>query len=1121
MSPIKHSPSDLVQYFISPYEYLVKKYSKEIDPNFAISDPVDPFLTLIAQKGEEHEAQVFDALRKEYTSMMDLSSSRKDEVVEDTVDAMRSGVELIYQGGVSDDSFYGRTDFLIKTEGNSTYGNYSYAVWDAKLSKSIKSEYIIQLCCYAQMLSHMLRNEVSKGTIVFGTKESTEFNLKNYIKFYSSLRNEFLQKQDEDITQPPAPEDYASWGRYSEHAKQVLTEKDHLLLIADIRRLQVATLLDGGIRTLRDLAADEIAMPKKMDKKIFSKLQRQARIQIKTRETATLQYEVLTDVEQGLGLSALPPQSTLDCYLDLESNPLNQSFTLHYLWGVAHEDRSEGFDCWWAHNEEKMKQAFENFTLWAYARWLENKSMHIYHYGQFEVSALRKLMGHFGTMENEIDNLLRKNVFVDLYRVVRQGLVIGAEGYGLKKIEPLFRGMRKNTVESGQDSTVTYEVWTHKQEGADHKTSTLLKEIWDYNKDDCLSLIDLAGWLRNIQQQQKIKYIAVAKEDKPSGKQLEKIEEQNTLNEMHHRAKNAKDKPHAILLLDLCNYHRRESKPVFWRMFDCYNATDEELFNDLDCMSALTSTKTIEELTSRSYGHEYSFDPSQESKCKQGDTVKIKQDLDIKGNITIHSLDASKGICVLKTTESSLPARLSLVLFDYIPAKKIEESIISTTISYLQSGRLRPCLNNILDRTRPYLKIDGKQDLSQWGKSTVESAQMIASNLDEGSLCIQGPPGTGKTFVASRLIAQLVKKGNRVGVTSNSHKAINNLLEATVDHMHKEQVAGKVIRIDRGIDPLYDNERIHVVSTAAKATFNSNDKIYAGTAWAFSSPIFSDMLDYLFIDESGQVSLANVVAMSQSTNNIIFMGDQMQLSQPTQGVHPGQSGLSCLDYLLGDIPTVPSDRGLLLPTSYRLHPTICQFVSQKFYEGRLLPQNGNDKRMIIPKNPSHLIKPSGIHYVPLRHQGNEQSSDEEANIIKEIINELLSSKKVDEHGKEVKIIEKDILILSPYNHQTRNLIDKLGNNFDIGTVDKFQGRESAIVILSMASSDIENSPRGAQFLFEQNRINVALTRAQILAIIVGSEYLTAPISKNLSEMKLINFYIDVTQYGSSSNPKSY
>lgn len=1102
MIELKYSPSELISFYSSSYEFLINKHMKDTNDRYATQDPEDPFLKIIASKGEDHEKEILKDLQNQDLSIVIIEKSDRSTMVNDTLEAMKKGFDIIYQGSVSNDHFYGRADFLVKVLTPSNLGDFSYQVWDAKLSKSIKSEHILQLCCYAEMISDITGNRPEKGYVVTGNKLKEEILFDHYFSFYDAVKNEFLKIKKNKTSQTPNPGEYTNWGVYTEHAQSVLREIDHLYQIADIRFSQIQKFHDVGINTVSDLLQKDAKKPNKMEQQTFDRVKKQAKLQKTSLESGKIHYEVLENEDYGTGLFTLPEKSKNDIYFDLESNPLNQEFVLHYLWGFAHEDREGGFDCWWAHDEEEMKKAFSSFIDWVYDRWLKDKTMHIYHYGPFETSTIKSLMGEFGIKETKVDNLLRNGVFVDLYRVIKQSLCIGAEGYGLKKLEPLFRNTRINEVQSGQDSTVQYEAWTVKQDGKDHESSPILKEIWDYNKEDCESLIILATWLRNIQHENNISPISKINEDRTQEPEdIEKL-----MDELLSNITDSKNKPHARLLANLCLYHKRENKPVFWRMFDRLDSTDEDLIDDLDSLGSLESTGKVIEITSRSNGYEYKYDFNQDTKIKIGDQVIVKQDPSLR--VTVHEIDVDTGTCLLKSTAKELPSFLSLVPFKVVQPGVIEDSIRSIATSYLQSGEIKPCLENYLNKERPNLKNQGTNDLSNWGKDPLESTINITDNLEDGYLCIQGPPGTGKTYVGSKLIANLVSQGHRVGVASNSHKAIDNLLQAVDADLNDQSIEGRICRINRGHDDFYEkSNRVEVVNSTTNVVFTKDLKIFGGTAWAFAHPMFRDQLDYLFIDEAGQVSLANLVAMSMSTNNLILMGDQMQLSQPTIGTHPEGTGLSSLDYLLGERPTIPEDIGVLLPKTYRLHPDICDFVSKKVYEGRITSINENKNRVIKPCKGSEYLIPSGIQYIELDHFGNEQASYEEIETIKHITQELLRSQKLGYEEKN--ITEKDILIISPYNHQTRLLQDSLGNKYQIGTVDKFQGREAAVVIISMASSDVESSPRGIEFLFEKNRLNVAITRAKSLAIVVGSKNLINVKPMNLKNMALTSFYIDL------------
>lgn len=1098
----KFSPSTLVNYYKCPYESFVKKYLL-LDSNYAKPDKEDPFETIIANKGISHEAKILEELKSQYNLVGEINSKDRNEALEMTLSFIEKGYDVIFQAAFSNNHFFGYSDFLIKSTGACKFGPYSYEIWDAKLAKTVRPEHVIQLCCYADMICETIECELPLGVIFTGKKEKVQFNLHDYFSFYSSLRDLYLQFESSEITAPPNPENYTNWGNYSEHAKALLESKGHLSQIANIKKTQIQKLQESGIHTIKQLIAKDSVRPQGMDISKFESIKRQARLQQESKDEKTLKHEVINLTETQIGLATLPPKDKSDIYFDLESNPINKDFVLHYLWGVAHEDDDSRFKSWWVHDLDEMREVFENFIDWVYERWLRNPNMHIYHYGQFEVSVMRELMGKFGTRETQVDNLLRNNAFIDLFKIISHGLVVGAEGYGLKKIEPLFREHRIDEVQSGQESTVQYEMWLESDEGRDETSSSILKEIWDYNREDCISLIDLCDFLRTQQKENNIQYVSPISEERIN----EPDDIEILLNDLLANI-DKDERTHAELLANLCLYHKRENKPAWWRLFDRLESSDEELVDDLDSLGNLTFTGRTEAIK-RSTGYEYKFDPNQDSKLKTGDQARVKQDSEI--SVTIHDLDLKKGICILKTTKPSLPKQLSLISFDLVAAPNIEANIKDIATKYIETGYLKPCIKNLLDRSRPYTSKEGPKDFSKWGDNLVDIAINVTSGLNEGSLCIQGPPGTGKTYIGAKVIADLASKGFKVGVTSNSHKAIDNLIERVLANINEESHIS-ICRINKTNESFYEESDLidHYASTS-RVNFSKDYKIYGGTPWALAHESFNDHLDYLFVDEAGQVSLANLIGISASCKNIILMGDQMQLSQPAMGSHPANAGSSSLEYVLEGNATIPKDRGIFLTETYRLHPDICDFISHKIYEDRLHAAPANEKRTLISPQDS-LIKPSGIQYIPLDHEGNEQASPEEVEAIKDIINQLLSSRLFD-GIEERAITKKDILIVSPFNHQIRNLQDALGDEIQIGTVDKFQGREAPVVIFSMASSDIESTPRGANFLFEKNRLNVAITRAQSLAIIVASRGLERTDSYNIKEIKDISFYLDIIANG--------
>jgi uncharacterized protein len=340
---------------------------------------------------------------------------------------------------------------------------------------------------------------------------------------------------------------------------------------------------------------------------------------------------------------------------------------------------------------------------------------------------------------------------------------------------------------------------------------------------------------------------------------------------------------------------------------------------------------------------------------------------------------------------------------------------------------------------------------------------------------------------------------------SNSHKAIDNLLAEAARCLKNDTKIGKIIKIGQ---PVSEMDIDVVPSGSGLAEFDSISLV-GGTVWAFARENFRGQFDYLFIDEASQVCLANLIAASAAAKNFVFLGDQMQLAQPAKGSHPGDSGLSCLDYYLKGLSTVPLDKGVFLPITRRLHPSICRFISDSVYEGRLDHHLCTNSRMLVPTGQEVLVQStSGIHYIPVSHNGNRQSSEEEAQVIQKVVKELLAMSFVEGQSEVTQraLTRNDILVVSPYNMQVRLLQSKLGREFRIASVDKFQGQEAPVVIFSLGASSVHEAPRGAEFIFDRNRLNVALSRAQCLAIVVGNSDLASGVVKNADQMCLVNFF---------------
>ena len=348
-------------------------------------------------------------------------------------------------------------------------------------------------------------------------------------------------------------------------------------------------------------------------------------------------------------------------------------------------------------------------------------------------------------------------------------------------------------------------------------------------------------------------------------------------------------------------------------------------------------------------------------------------------------------------------------------------------------------------------------------------------------------------------------QGKRVGITSNSHKAINNLLLGIEKEAKRSNFSFNGIKKSTGNDlELADCENISIAddnTTALSAEFN----LVAGTAWLFARLEADQAFDYLFVDEAGQVALANIVAMGTAAQNIVLLGDQMQLGQPTQGVHPGESGKSSLDFLLEGHHTVPPNRGIFLGVSYRMHPSICQFISTTVYDSRLTSASGTENQVIVLDESAALqLRSHGLVYLPIDHKDCTQSCDEEAQLVLALLNNLLSQSYIDKNGVKRAITLNDILVITPYNLQVQKIKSVLPESARIGTVDKFQGQEAPVVIFSMVTSSGDDLPRDIEFLYSKNRLNVAISRAQALTLFIANPKLMSIQCNSPEQMALVN-----------------
>ena len=1155
---IRYSPADLVEFLASPFATWMSRFALD-HPDRVQPDPDPPELTVLAERGRQHEQACLEQLLQEGRDVY--IPSEGEERLAATQAAMQAGREVIYQGRLAHNavhsSFIGQPDFLVRTDGTSDLGDYHYEVWDAKLAHHPSPNFLIQLCCYADLLTVVQARLPGSVCLLLGSGEQPRFRTADYIYYYRALKHSFLEfLQHFDPEHRPAPELGGSYGRWSTTAAQLLDAADHLSRVANITVSQIKKLGAAGITTLQALAETRLAHIPKLDDAVLARLKEQAHLQLVSTDTERPTYRILIpdSSEPRRGLALLPPASVGDVFFDMEGYPLVEG-GLEYLFGaVSIQHDAVTFYDWWAHNADEERRAFSAYVDWVYTRWQDDPSMHIYHYANYEVAALRRLMGRYGTHEAEVDTLLRSEVFVDLYTIVQQGLRIGEPHYSIKNLEHLYRPQRSGEVTSAIDSIVAYTRWLESGEPADWSASPLLQAIRVYNRDDCESTWQLAAWLRERQREAGIAWIPKHENQVERTVQgtVEGVDEADLLGDsasphvlartliaeippIQERARHAEHWHTQELLGHMLEFHRREEKPGWWAMFDRHAMTEAELVEDINCLGGLARLSQPPEQIKRSQGFWYGFDPNQDTKLDTGAQCYFAHDLGIR--VPINALDRERGRICLKFGPSKLkqfphgtpPDRLALIPDEHVSAKVIERAVLAVALAWQEKHDLSPALNDFVLRRPPRLIQDGllssrssadelTHELVASDEDLVDAATRLVLSLDHSTLCMQGPPGSGKTTTAARMILALLDRGKRVGITANSHAAILNLMRKC-----KELRAGRLACVKIGgseEDGFFElcPEALYAQRVRDALPRLDQIQLVGGTAWAFSDPGMRGSLEYLFFDEAGQVSVANLIGMAAATDNIILVGDQMQLGQPIQGSHPGESGLSILEYLLQGRATIPADMGLFLGTTWRLHPSVCHFLSDAVYEGRLQAAVQTAKRRVLVSktggSAGYATQEAGLLFIPVIHAGNIQGSDEEVGLICELVDELLGRALTDTQGQTCGRLQlSDILFVAPYNMQVRKLQAALGPYARVGSVDKFQGQEAPVVMLSMCASQGDGSPRGIDFLFNKNRLNVALSRAQSLAIVVASPALARTQCLSLAQMEQVNLFCRVMEEG--------
>ncbi|WP_417484329.1 TM0106 family RecB-like putative nuclease [Maricaulis salignorans] len=1057
----------------------------------------DDEMKLVQDQGHAHEAAFTERLRAEGLDVVELERkfASPEQEYEATLEAMRSGREVIAQAALgAGDRWGGYADFLFKVDRPSDLGGYSYEVADTKLSRSPKPGQILQLCLYSDLLTRMQGAEPERAHLELGSNERYTVRLDD-VSAYARLareRFEIFVETRPDTRAEPVPA--CSLCRWRKHCQAEWEAADSLVLLPGILTSQRRKLEAIGVTTVSGLAELDQLVPK-LAPRTLERLVSHARLQRARRSGGPPSFERLP-LEPGRGLNRLPRPDDGDIFYDIEGDPYYEG-GLEYLHGVwFHEDGKWHFKDFWAHDREAEGKALDDLMTFFRERLTAHPCAHIYHYAPYEITALRRLTKQHRRHESFLDQLQRDRVFVDLYSVVTGAVRVSEGGYSIKDLEAFYMGKREGEVATAGASVVAYEKWRETGEDA------ILQDIRAYNEVDCISTQKLRDWLIDVVRPAEMLWPSLAEAAEPAGPDLERVAEEEaedarTAARLAPLVENLGEEA-GQLVIDLNAFHRREKKPAYWAIFDRMGKDSDELMDDLECLAGLVAIGPAEAGSRGVHRRRYRF-PAQDTKIATGKAASLKP-AELPVSLKVIQLDHASGeVCVQFPGKAGMPPEtIDLLPPGPVGDKALVEGVRATSDLLLGGDKTVEAFRRFVTREAPAFA-DGRSTILSSEAELPEQVVEAISALDHATLAIQGPPGTGKTYVSALAISRLVSSGRRVAVSSNSHKAIENLLLATAKRMDEDEVSGLLVQkvSDREYEP--PHARIQMVMSNDDGEI-ATASVVGGTAWHHA--LYADnAFDYLFIDEAGQVSIANLMAMARCARNIVLVGDPMQLPQPVQGSHPGQSGMSCLEYLLVDHRTVPEDRGIFLPTSRRMQDGVCNFISKAAYESRLGNDPGASRQRLHDANGASRL---GAHFVPVCHSGNAQVANEEVEAIQVEIERLVGGRFIDRDGNERALTREDILVVAPYNAQVNALRSALPDAVRVGTVDKFQGQEAPVCLVSMATSSAAELPRNLEFLFSLNRINVAVSRAMALALVFASPRLLEVPCTSVEQMKLVN-----------------
>ncbi|HMS46070.1 TM0106 family RecB-like putative nuclease [Candidatus Neomicrothrix sp.] len=1083
-----------------------------------VPQPFGSFARLLANKGLEHEAACLEAYRAQGLSILEIPDRAPTERFADWVerigDPFAGDHDVIYQMPFAHDGVRGVADFVLRVIDEKT-GQVSYEPVDAKLARSeAKPGHVLQLCFYAEAIEALTGIKPKQMHLWLGSGEFETIRTDDVMPYWRHLRSGFHELMSEEGAKAdttPVPCDHCEVCDFEATCAACWRSEDAVHLVANVRTMDVPLLEASGIGTLAGLAdarpgteVEGIDPDRLAQMSIQAELQRVARDS--PDEAPPFRFIDVADGPPGsLGYEQLPKPDDGDVFLDFEGHPFwRPSDDLIFLFGWICRDPDgdgagdRGGDGWtyharWAHDLAEERTQVGALIEYLAERRVRYPDMHVYHYNHTERSALERLAGQYGVGEVLLDDLVGTGAFVDLLVVIRGGMQVGVESYGLKHLEALAGYQRGDDIEQGAGAVVAYEEF---MAGGDPAT---LDRIAAYNADDVRATRAVRDWLveqRNDAHDWRDAELVPNELPEELEARVEALKEFGPDTDEH-------------LLADVLGYWQREWSAHKAQQMSRLAGSTSSLLDDPLVIGSLRWEAEIPRVHKR---HGGAIDPAMrfsfphqdvESWAKPGKQVFFEA---LDGQTGYSSVVAAEpGVLDLAWNESSrelgvLPE--AIVFNDWVAPKPKPEALDDFAARLLDPeafGAPNPVSLALLRRELPRF-VDSEGPPGATFAGDLDEMRRWAPSLDHSYVAVQGPPGTGKTYSGAHLILELIRSGQRVGITAFSHSAIDNLLSAVVKVFGDNGESELLRAVRRGAEPRSGGLPGVTYAGGNLACANGTYNLVAGTTWLFAGKdLRGAPVDTLIVDEAGQLSLADTLAASGAATNLILLGDPLQLAQVSKASHPHGSGASVLEHVLGDEATMPAERGVFLDVTRRMHPDVCRFISERVYDGRLVSHESCAQQT--------TEFGTGLRWVPVRHEGRSTESVEEAEAVAREVDRLLGTDWTNQRGETRPLEASDIMVVAPYNDQVnlmRVTFEAQGMaGVPVGTVDRFQGQEAAVVFYTMTASSASDAPRGIDFLFSQNRLNVAISRARCLAYLVSTPQLVNVKAGSLSSMRLL------------------